>query len=99
MSQIFFVTVFTQTVDINTRSENILKSLIVYLGEDVEYLIKEYLVWVSADYVDRMFRLLVVKGAVSGLVVLAFCPLLQYFPSTKCHHICTEDVHFVGSLS
>uniref|UniRef100_A0A8B9RBM8 Uncharacterized protein n=1 Tax=Astyanax mexicanus TaxID=7994 RepID=A0A8B9RBM8_ASTMX len=40
---IFFVcaSLHTQTVDISTRRECILRSLMIYLGEPVEYLIKE----------------------------------------------------------
>ncbi|KAG7473845.1 hypothetical protein MATL_G00099990 [Megalops atlanticus] len=38
-----FLKALNQTVDINTRREIIVKSLMIYLGEDVECLIKEYL--------------------------------------------------------
>ena len=33
-----------QGVDLNIRKECLLKSLVIYLGEDVSHLIKEYLV-------------------------------------------------------
>lgn len=40
----FDMALLLQGVDLNIRRECILKSLVIYLGEDVRHLIKEYLV-------------------------------------------------------